>query len=172
MTLYNELFFINSERHGMMQWQSKLDQLRRDERLPIGLSILFGLLILYVITTFVQTLMTHQHVTTEKVASIETAKLNNISALHLFGLYDTSLTNIPTAQLQLTLEGTVVFLDNPAQSRAVISQPNGPAKVYKVGDTLPGNATITHISKHEVVVNDNGTLAKLVLPIHLLKGTP
>lgn len=156
----------------MMQWQTQWDQLRRDERLPIGLSILFGLFILFTVMNFVQTILTHQHTTAEKPTSVETARVNNIASLHLFGLHDTTLVNIPTAQLQLTLEGTIVFLDNPQQSRAVISQPGGVAKVYKVGDTLPGNATINSISKHEVVVNDNGTLAKLVLPIHLIKGMP
>jgi general secretion pathway protein C len=58
----------------------------------------------------------------------------------------------------------------PKQSRALIAAPNMPAKVYQVGDTLPGNATIERIAKEYVVINDNGTLEKLALPIKTLQG--
>jgi hypothetical protein len=37
-----------------------------------------------------------------------------------------------------------------------------------VGDALPGNATITRIGKHDVVLEDNGTLEKLALPIETI----
>ena len=56
----------------------------------------------------------------------------------------------------------------PTQSRALISSPSAPAEVYQVGSSVPGNATVTRIAKHYVVLNYNGTLEKLALPIQTL----
>ncbi|OGT43512.1 MAG: hypothetical protein A3F13_00220 [Gammaproteobacteria bacterium RIFCSPHIGHO2_12_FULL_40_19] len=154
----------------MVQWQTQLEQLRKDDRVPIVLTVLFALLLLLAIWESISTITQHHQKITALKTMAPTVPLQNLANLHLFGVYASNLENLPTTQLQFTLEGTIVFLDVPTESRALIASPNTPAKVYKVGDILPGNATITRIAKHYVVVDDNGILEKLVLPIHALQS--
>ncbi len=148
-------------------WQTQLNQLRQDHRLPMVLTAVFAVLLLITIGNTVITLTAHHaKIALTKAQPIE--PMTNIADLHLFGVYSANLDNLPTTQLQLTLAGTVVSLEAPAQSYALITAPSQPTKVYKVGDTLPGNATVTRIAKQYVVVNDNGTLEKLALPIETI----
>ena len=152
----------------MLQWQTQLDQIRKDPRAPLVLSAIFGLFLLYAIWQLIDTFITDG----PKIPSAHTVIVPehqlNLADLHLFGIYSASLETLPDTRLQLTLEGTIVILSNPNLSRAVISAPGHPAKVYQVGDKLPGNATVTKIAKHYVVINDNGSLEKLALPIQTI----
>ncbi|GEM_PF-5509804 len=148
-------------------WQAQLNHLRQDHRVPMVLTAFFAFLLLITIGNTVITLTAH-HAKTALTKTQPIEPLPNIADLHLFGVYSANLDNLPSTQLQLTLEGTVVSNEAPAQSYAMISAPNQPTKVYKVGDTLPGNATITRIAKHYVVLDDNGTLEKLALPIETI----
>lgn len=148
-------------------WQTQLNQLRQDHRVPMVLTAFFAILLLMTIGNTVITLTAH-HAKISRIKAQPVEPLANIADLHLFGVYSANLDNLPTTQLQLTLEGTVVSLEAPAQSYALITAPSQPAKVYKVGDTLPGNATVTRIAKHYVVLDDNGTLEKLALPIEII----
>ena len=151
----------------MFNWQTQLDTLRQDSRMPLLITAVITVLLLIAIGTSVSDFMDHHHKTIAlKTKSIE--PIIHIADLHLFGIYDASLNNLPNTQLQLTLEGTMVILGLPSQSRAIITSPGQPTQVYQVGDTLPGNATITRISKHYIVLNDNGTLEKLALPIQTI----
>jgi hypothetical protein len=43
--------------------------------------------------------------------------------------------------------------------------------VYQVGDILSGGAAITRIAKYYVVINYNGTLEKIALPIQTLTNS-
>lgn len=148
-------------------WQKQFNQLRQDHRVPMVLTAFFAMLLLITVANTLITLTAHHaKIALTKTQPIE--PLANIADLHLFGVYSANLDNLPTSQLQLTLEGTIVSLETPAQSYALITTPSQPAKVYKVGDTLPGNATVTRIAKHYVVVDDNGTLEKLALPIEII----
>lgn len=155
----------------MTQWQTQLDQLRRDHRVPIALAALFALLLLWAVSDFINTFTAHNLNMTTTKTIIAPEHLQNLADLHLFGIYASNLDALPTTQLQLTLEGTIVILDTPAQSRALIASPNAPAKVYRTGDTLPGNTTITRIAKEYVVLNDNGALEKLALPIQTVTNS-
>ena len=156
----------------MTQWQMQLEQYRRDHRTPLVITALLGVLLLLAVWQFAQTFISAP-VTTTSMTQAVPEKLQNLADLHLFGVF-AATDNLPVTQLPFTLEGTVVFIDAPNQSRALISSSSEPAKVYQVGDTLPGNATITRIAKDYVVLNDNGTLEKLALPINFVPspGTP
>ena len=151
----------------LIPWQTQLNQLRQDHRVPMVLTVIFAVLLLITVgNTLITLSMHHAKAALTQTQPIE--PLANIADLHLFGVYSANLDNLPTSQLQLTLEGTVVSLEAPAQSYALITAPSQPTKVYKVGDTLPGNATVTRIAKHYVVLDDNGTLEKLALPIETI----
>lgn len=150
----------------MMEWQTQFDTLRRNHRTPLVITVFLGILLLLAMWQFAQTFIT----TRIRITSItQTApeQLQNLADLHMFGVYAAS-DNLPITQLPFTLEGTVIFLDAPNQSHALIAASAEPAKVYQVGDTLSGNITITRIAKMYVVLDDNGTLEKLTLPIQLL----
>ncbi|PIZ04672.1 MAG: hypothetical protein COY58_02660 [Gammaproteobacteria bacterium CG_4_10_14_0_8_um_filter_38_16] len=151
--------------------QLSLEQLRRDPRTPLILTGIIAIIFIFSAWGILSNVLTHQ---TKQIATPATPvhHIINVSNLHLFGVYINNLENLPTTQLQLTLSGTAVSLNAPAASRALITAPGQPTKVYQVGDTIPGNATITRIAKHYVVLNDNGTLEKLALPVDQLKNNP
>ena len=92
----------------------------------------------------------------------------NIANLHLMGIYDTKTATLPTTQLQLTLQGTVVNTSDSTQSRALIASPDQPTKVYQIGDVVPGDAKIEKIDMHFVILDNNGQLQKLRLPSQVL----
>lgn len=152
------------------QWQAQIDKLRKDPRLPVVLAGIFTLLLLSSVLSVIDTFATHHAKITAAKTGPVVERFQRLSDLHLFGVFAPSLDALPTTQLALSLEGTVVSLETPNESRALIAVPNMPAKVYQVGDKLPGNATITRIAKHYVVINDNGALGKLALPIQILKN--
>lgn len=154
----------------MVQWQMQLERLHKDQRVPIALTVLFALLLFMTVWDCISTIAQHQRTAAMQKTMTPPEHLHNLANLHLFGVYASNLDSLPNTQLQFTLEGTIVFVESPSQSRALIAAPNMPAKVYQVDDILPGNATITRIAKEYVVINDNGTLEKLALPINTLQG--
>lgn len=154
----------------MTQWQTQLEQLHKDHRVPVVLAALLALLLLLAIWNCFHTITQHHRTTTTKKITAPPEHLQNLANLHLFGVYASNLDSLPNTQLQFTLEGTVVSSDFPKQSRALIAAPNTPTKVYQVGDILSGNATITRIAKQYVVLDDNGALEKLALPINELQN--
>ncbi len=89
----------------------------------------------------------------------------NLADLHLFGLYDTNLANLPKTSLQLTLQGTESNKTGEGLVIAVIAGPDGQAKAYKIGDNLPGGAIVHKILPMKVIIEHNGNLEELDLPI-------
>ena len=151
----------------MTAWPAQLEQLKNDSRTPIFLTAILALFILLTVWNTISVFMIKTPAATKIIAPHQQT-LQSIAKLHLMGVYGGSLNALPNTQLHLTLEGTVVFTAVPAESRAMIATPNQPTQVYKVGDIIAGNATITRISKHYVVLNDHGTLQKLPLPMYAL----
>jgi general secretion pathway protein C len=90
-----------------------------------------------------------------------------IAAVPLFGTAganDPAVTqNLPTTNLQLTLRGAVVESD-AAKSSAVIEEPGKPAQSYRIGETLPGGATLDAVFADHVVLKRNGELETLNFP--------
>ena len=156
----------------MADYLNTLQNVTKDRRLPLviaGLFYLFTLLIIAHTVTIWQSQPTANNLATH--STIRPKPLINLPTLHLFGIYDSSLDNIPQTRLQLTLQGTVVNVTNPKLSRAIIAAPSAPAKVYRVGDALPGGATVREILKTEIIINNNGNLESLKLPIPTLYPT-
>jgi type II secretory pathway component PulC len=92
---------------------------------------------------------------------------NLLSSYHLFGAYASNLGNLPLASLGVTLIG--IFADNNNKSTALITLSGGQSKFYHVGDKLAPNVVIDKILPYSVVVQHNGRLEKLAMPIQPLK---
>ncbi len=91
-----------------------------------------------------------------------------ISQWHLFGVYDDRLSELPETQLALILQGTMLSSNNSKQSFAIVSADKAQAKVYKIGDVLPGDAILERIANNEIVIRYQGQLQSLKLPINFL----
>lgn len=146
-----------------------LTTLQHDPRVPRAITAV--IVLLFILTVW--STMTDFTVHHTKIVATQTAKITpliNMANLHIFGVHAAQTQNLPATQLQLTLEGTLVVLEAPNESLALITGPGEPTKVYHVGNALPGNATLTSIAKHEVIINDNGQLQKLLLPVNKLNN--
>lgn len=75
--------------------------------------------------------------------------------------------NIPDSHLALILQG--ILHAKGKQSHAVIASPGERAKVYYVGEQLPGGAKLQQILEHSVIIARDGELEKLSLPEHVLE---
>lgn len=148
-------------------WSQWIDQLRKHRLTPLIITVIF---LLAILLTGWQIFESFQPPKTKPQAPLIKGPITtpHVANLHLMGVYDVASADIPVTQLQLTLQGTVVFLDDPTQSRALILSPGQPTKVYKVGDFVPGNAKVEKIDPHSIVLNDNGQLQKLRMPIQVL----
>lgn len=100
--------------------------------------------------------------------------LPDIASWHLFGARPPAaiaagqVANLPVTTLQLTLEG--LFADTVTkEAKALIAPPGRPSEAYGVGDALPGDATVYQILDDGVILERNGHLEKLTLPIQPLK---
>ena len=153
----------------VIDWQTELDKLRRNPRTPVIGTVFFGVCLLWSIGIFIATFM-QKSPAPPPIAAHITAPPINLSQLHLFGVYNAALANLPTASSQFALQGTVVVTNSPNESQALIASSGQPAEAYHVGDSLPGGATITHISQDNVIINQNGTLEKLALPIQTVSS--
>jgi len=108
------------------------------------------------------------------------ADVSAIAAAHLFGiaeeapvetaplpvadenLDDTRLTN-------LVLKGTIASAI-PEYSVAVIADSNADQKVYAIGDAITSNASLHAVYADRVVLNENGNLTNLKLPVDFPDG--
>lgn len=93
-----------------------------------------------------------------------------IADWHLFGRAETRAaqdtpepTAAPRTRLQLTLYG-VLASDDPNQAYAIIAGSDKQARVYGVGDELPGQAVIEAIHADRVILKRAGRLETLNLP--------
>lgn len=145
-------------------------------RLSYGALILAILLFLNAIVSGVIPLLHPASSSTLKTSSafsaVQVQPLPNIAAWHLFGFYQPPVTlvnsqnigSLPTTRLQLKLIG--LFTDsNPKLSKALISAEGQPAKSYGVGDNVPGGATVYEILADRVILQQDGQLERLDLPI-------
>ena len=97
--------------------------------------------------------------------------LPDIAEWHLFGDYEAALAALPLTQLQLTLEGVFIG-SSDSQSQALIAAAGGSPVLYKVGDRLPVGVTIHQILQDSIVLEHNGKLEALPLPIPELQFGP
>jgi general secretion pathway protein C len=94
----------------------------------------------------------------------------NLAALgngHLFGAAPpppaVDDANAPETNMQLVLTGIIAATD-PKNGLAIIGTAAGNAKIYPVGERVPGNARVHAVYVDRVLLERNGTLEALMLP--------
>jgi type II secretory pathway component PulC len=96
-----------------------------------------------------------------------------ISDYHLLGYFADNYADLPETQLQLTLQGTGVDPKIAKKSIAIVSgSSTGSAKIYHPGELVPGGALIKAIQSDQIVIDNNGELQKLSMPIPSLHMAP
>jgi general secretion pathway protein C len=97
------------------------------------------------------------------------AEYDRIANLHLFGSpaqrdsAPVSTVSAPDTSLNLTLHG--VFVDeDPKQGAAIIGRAGGDQKFYRVGDGVPGGATLAEVRADQVILSRNGRYEALRFP--------
>ena len=97
-------------------------------------------------------------------------KIHNIEKFYLFGklnskpkIVETEQKDLPKTRLRLTLTGIVAGQGKITPS-ALIEGPDKQTLLYKIGDDIPGNATLNNIYSDRVVLNRSGRLENLLFP--------
>lgn len=70
---------------------------------------------------------------------------------------------LPETNLQLVLRG-VMAGDIEKRDSALVEGPDGETDVYRVGDALPGNASLREIRPRRIVIERRGALETLTFP--------
>lgn len=98
--------------------------------------------------------------------------INALVDLHLFGeaseepeqVVDTPV-NVPKTNLSLTLRGIVAESSEEEDAGlALIADGRGENKLYRIGDTVPGNAKLHAVEEDRVLLNRSGRIEALSLP--------
>jgi general secretion pathway protein C len=95
----------------------------------------------------------------------------NVAAIannHLFGSAQVQpqpgdASNAPQTSIPLVLTG-IIAADNPENGLAIIGENAASAKVFAVGDTIPGGVKLHQVLGDRVILDRNGALESLVLP--------
>ena len=87
---------------------------------------------------------------------------------HLFGVADPAApagdpTDAPETRLSLVLAGTIAASD-PKQGFGIIGESANNAKLYSVGDSVPGGARLNAVYGDRVILERGGQLEALLLP--------
>jgi general secretion pathway protein C len=77
---------------------------------------------------------------------------------------------VASSATHLGLTGVIAETD-PAAGQAIITDSGGPAKVYRVGSTLPGNLILNAVHADHVILDRGGSLERLDLPRQLAPGS-
>jgi len=89
-----------------------------------------------------------------------------IANAHLFGAAPVAAqdgANAPQTQIPLVLTGTIAGND-PQNGLAILGQTAQTAKVFAVGDPVPGGAKLHSVYSDRVIIDRNGQLESLALP--------
>jgi general secretion pathway protein C len=77
----------------------------------------------------------------------------------------------PQSTLPLVLTG-IISADDPQNGLAILGQTAPTAKVFAVGDNVPGGAKLHSVYSDRVVIDRGGHLETLVLPRQVAAGSP
>ncbi|MGD8572687.1 MAG: type II secretion system protein GspC, partial [Gammaproteobacteria bacterium] len=102
-----------------------------------------------------------------------------ISDYHLFGKYEPKKVAVepvkpkvvPETKLNLKLRGVFASPDNN-QARAIIADARGNEDSYRIGGEVPGGAILNEIYSDHVILERNGRLETLRLPVEEQEGGP
>src|SRR5271156_4845719 len=97
-----------------------------------------------------------------------------ITNAHLFGAAPSAKqdgANAPQTNIPLVLTGTIAGND-PQNGLAILGQTAQTAKVYAVGDNVPGGAKLHSVYSDRVVIERDGQLESLALPRQVSASAP
>jgi len=98
-----------------------------------------------------------------------TLDLAAITNAHLLGFAKQDSANAPATNIPLVLTGTIAGSD-PQNGLAILGQTAQTARVYAVGDNVPGGAKLHSVYSDRVLIDRNGQLESLALPHQLNAG--
>jgi general secretion pathway protein C len=109
-------------------------------------------------------------------AAVRTHNLDlvTITNAHLFGtapVPQQDAANAPQTSMPLVLTGIIAGND-PQNGLAILGQTAQSAKVYAVGDNVPGGAKLHSVYTDRVVIDRNGQLESLALPHTMSSAAP
>ncbi|MGD8938153.1 MAG: type II secretion system protein GspC [Gammaproteobacteria bacterium] len=110
-------------------------------------------------------------------AAAEQRLAAKISQFHLFGKFEkkklpppvAEVAAAPETRLNLKLRGVFSSQDKDI-ARAIIADAKGEDESYAIGDEVPGGATLNDIFEDRVILERNGQLETLKLPVESLPG--
>jgi general secretion pathway protein C len=117
------------------------------------------------------------HAPTVQVPQSQTVDVAAITGAHLFGAPPIEArpaqdaANAPQSNLPLVLVGIIASDDDPRNGLAILGENAAAAKVYAVGDNVPGGAKLHSVFSDKVIIDRNGVLESLMLPRALQPGT-
>jgi len=97
-----------------------------------------------------------------------------ISGAHLFGAAPAPKqdgANAPETSIPLVLTGTIAG-NEPQNGLAIVGQTAQTAKVFAVGDNVPGGAKLHSVYSDRVIIDRNGQLESLALPHQTASSAP
>jgi general secretion pathway protein C len=103
-----------------------------------------------------------------RTGSAQTVDVQSIVNAHLFGVAEpddanTDPADAPETRMSLVLAGTIAAND-PKSGLGIIGETAAAAKVYKVGDSIPGGARLNAVYDDRVILERGGQLEALLLP--------
>lgn len=109
----------------------------------------------------------------QPVADRRTVDLQSIVSAHLFGVVQleqrVDINNLPSTQASLILAGTLALAD-PKAGFAIVGENAASAKFYRAGDALVGGTRLHSVYVDRVIIDRNGILETLSMPISMLAG--
>ena len=159
-------------------WLGKLDT-----RLPVIATVLFVILLAHSLAKLTwnvipmpQAEQAVKQSQSQKPRSARVAReqplANKISNYHLFGKHEPKKVTVapvrpavvPETKLNLKLRGVFASVDQEA-ARAIIADSRGDEDSYRIGAELPGGARLNEIYADRVILEHNGRLETLKLPL-------
>jgi general secretion pathway protein C len=99
-----------------------------------------------------------------------------IASSHLFGIAAAdpaasaaNAANAPQTSMPLVLTG-IIAGDDPSTGVAIVGESASSAKVYGVGDNVPGGAKLHSVYSDRILLDRNGSLESLALPRQFATG--
>jgi len=106
-----------------------------------------------------------------QMARNESVDVAAVAGAHLFGFAQIQVpaqdaANAPQTSMPLVLVG-IIAADDPESGLAILGENAAAAKVYAVGDNVPGGAKLHSVLEDKVIIDRNGRLESLMLPRQL-----
>lgn len=161
-----------------------------DKRLPVIVTFMAVILLTHSVATLTWKLVPvpestvtannniRQKVSPQRMEPKDQPVATKISQLHLFGKFEkkkalpaptVDVAAAPETRLNLKLRG-VFSSQNKEIARAIIADAKGQDESYAIGDEVPGGAILNDIFEDRVILERNGQLETLKLPIESATG--